>query len=85
MVPNTEFVFEKQRTAATAQLSFADHCFSVRQDIGFVHKVCRQQDDFAVSSRLQERPHLSSRVRIHARGWLVQNNYLRISYDCYPN
>jgi len=44
MVADAEFVLEEQRRAQTAQFSFADDGLAVRQQIGFVHEVRRQQD-----------------------------------------
>lgn len=85
MVSNSKLVLEEEGAAAAAQFSLANHSLPVGEYVRLVHKVGRQQYDFAVSSGLQERPHLPSRVRIHTGCRLVENYNFRITDYGYAN
>lgn len=85
MVSDAKLIFQEQRAAATSELPFADHCFSVGEYVRFVHKVSRQQDHLSVPPRLQEGPHLSSGVRIHPGSGFVEDDNFRVADDSDPH
>ena len=54
MISNAELIFEEERAAATTQLSLADNGLAVGQYVRLIHEVRRQEDDLAMTTRLQE-------------------------------
>ena len=79
MVADAEFVLEEQRRAQTAQLPFADDGLAVRQQIGFVHKVRRQQNHLSGLPLLQQVPQVAPRVRIDTGRRFVEENDFRVA------
>ena len=46
-------IFKKERRSVAFERSFGYDGFAVTQDIGFIHEVSRQQDDFVLFFALQ--------------------------------
>lgn len=77
MISNAKFVLQKERGPATAQFPFRNHRFPIRQDVCLVHEVRGEQYDSSFFIVLQQRPHVTTRVRIYTSSGLVQDQYLQ--------
>jgi len=65
------------------QASAVDHGNPVAEAFGFVHVVRRQQDRSAVRAELGDvLPELQAALRIEPGGRLVQEEDLRVAYEC---
>ena len=70
-------LLQEQRGADTVQLAGRHHGDTVAEQIRLVHKVRRQHDQSALLRVLEKLPRSAARLRVHARGRLVQEDDLR--------
>ena len=81
MVAEPESVLQEHRGAAAAQLPRRHDGLPVGQNVRLVHEVRGEQHQPALLAALQQPPEVAARVRVHARGRLVQDDDTRVAHQ----